>query len=176
MIESTCPHCGGGSSFPDDKAGSEQTCPHCRKPVRLPSGAVPGFPGDVRKPAVSAPVFETGPAIQRRPAEVFDARPLPPVLNSMRRPPTEELHLCVFMKWFLLLVGCVATAAEIYVGARWYFDARRLDSVEWKEILARLLVIFGTFFGGIALYTIFACFGRIVGSLYLIGKNTETRK
>jgi hypothetical protein len=176
MIEFTCPHCGNGSSFPDDKAGTEQACPHCGKPVRVPSGALPGFPGDIRKPAAFTSAAQALPTVPRPHAGEPDSRILPPGLSAMRHPPAEEVRRCAFLKWFLLIVGCVATIAEIYSGVQWYLEAGRGVGVEWMDMLFRLLMIFATFFGGIVLYTIFACLGRIVGSLYIVSKNTETRK
>jgi ribosomal protein S27E len=180
MIEVTCPHCGLVLFFPDEAAGTEQACEHCGKAVRLPSGAVAGFPGNIRQPDAAVTSKGETPSVLRRGVEAggadWDVRPLQPMLGHMKRPPTEELHLCAFFKWFFLIVGCVATIALIVSDVNWYIEVSRANNVDLPTLLKKVLLFVGTFFGGIVLYTVFSCLGRIVDSLYLISKNVESRK
>jgi hypothetical protein len=179
MIEFKCRHCGDELIFPDDLAGTEQTCQRCQKTVRVPSGATPGFRGDITKPgAPSSSSAETPASGLHRGAEADAGEPpvLPPSLNAMRRPPTEEVHLCIFFKWFFLIAGCAGAIALIIHRVNLYTEAVRRETTENTELLVPILTIAAGFFSGLVLYAVFACLGRIVGSLYLISRNAEGRR
>lgn len=177
MIEFKCVHCGDELIFPDDLAGTEQTCQRCQKTVRVPSGATPGFRGDITKPGAPLPAGADAVGGGHRTVEAAgEASVLPPSLNAMRRPPTEEVHLCIFFKWFFLIVGCAAAIALIIHRVNLYTEAVRQETTENTELFWPILAIAGVFFGGLVLYAVFACLGRIVGSLYLISRNTEGRR
>lgn len=172
MIDFTCPGCGKAASLPDDKAGTEHTCAQCGRVFRIPTGAVPGFRGDAAMPKAGA-AFPAEPVIQAAGAR---EAVLPAAFSGLRRPPAEELALCVFFKWFFLIVGCLGTLAQFYLGIKWYGEQTKMGGVTSGEMFWMIAAMAGTFFGGLVLYALFACLARIVGSLYLISKNTEGRK
>lgn len=172
MIDFECGHCGSGVSFPEDAAGSERTCPHCGKMIRVPAGAMPGFPGDVRKPSAAIPpaAGPSAPSHARhapQPARSLPAVP-PLVVRRMESPPTEEMNLCAFLKWFFLICGFVAGLARIITGIRWYAAASAETEVDAMEMATIALQMLGLIIAGVVLYTVFACLGRIVAHLYLV--------